>query len=45
VHAHLRVQRVAEQPLGSRAGRGELVQRDAGFVAGGFDAEHKHAGS
>jgi hypothetical protein len=36
VHGHLRMQALGEQALAG------AVERDAGFVAGGFDAEHEH---
>ena len=38
VHRDLRMQRVREQPPGVAA----VVERDAGFVAGGLDAEDQH---
>jgi hypothetical protein len=36
VHRHLGMHRMAEQAAPG------IVERDAGFVAGGFDAEHYH---
>jgi hypothetical protein len=36
VHRHLGMHRMAEQAAPG------IVERDAGFVAGGFDAEHFH---